>query len=104
MTHTVCARCRRHWIFDDRTICKNCINQIDGILEIQGIAKRDGDIELISGDIADIMIQKQIVLDDYRIKQVCDIYYKSGEPSSERLTNADNLFLQLHHTNGMVHQ
>jgi|LWDU01.1.fsa_nt_gi hypothetical protein len=102
MNHTVCTVCNNAWIFDNSTVCNKCVYKTASFLKILDCVKVDGDMELIIGDVSDIIVQNQLKLTDVQIRKICDTYFKNGEKTSERLTITDKLFLDLHHVNGMV--
>ena len=83
----------------DFTTHKNVVEQI-----YKKVSNYTDDVDAVSEMVSELMTNTQVKLTDSEIKQVCDAYYKHGQQTSERLSNADKLFLQLHHTNGMILQ
>lgn len=102
MNHTVCKGCNRNWLFHNEELCIDCSKKISSFKFILSTAMSGDDIDSISNEISERMINNQVKLNDQGIKQVCDAYYLSGEKNSERLDNTNQLFLQLHHNNGMI--
>lgn len=102
MSHTVCKGCNRNWLFHNEELCIGCSKKVNSFKFIIDTAKTGNDIDSISNEISERMINNQVKLSDQEIKQICDAYYNSGEKTTERLDDAGVLFQQLHHNNGMI--
>jgi len=102
MSHTVCSGCNTVWLFHDEVYCKDCNKKKSTFIFILETAKSGNDIESISDNISESMINNKVKISDQAIQQVCDAYYNSGEKNAERLENSNQLFLQIHHNNGMI--
>jgi len=102
MTHTVCTRCKRSWIFGGgRTICNTCTKHENIVKELKANVLNDVDFDTIIDLTTSIITNGDSKLSDAEIKEITNKYFKKHQ-TRKRLDEADILFLQLYRANELI--
>lgn len=118
MTHTICKKCNKLWIFGDATICSTCTRQIKNeAIRIEkinitkekliDIIKMSGDLELIIDRAQSELLNGGVRLEHKDFVDVSNAYFlknKTDDMDNDQqvLDDADMIYQQLDHANNML--